>query len=362
MKDVFFKLIRNGLWVDNLNIEKNIIPDLKDNDWEKLFSISTKHTVEGIIFTALEQLDPNSLPSEKILINWTVRISQIENRNKKIIQFLASYSNWLKSLNFYPILLKGQGLAKLYPFPLLRGTGDIDLHLEKSSFSRLINLLKSQNITFDSEGRYDYSYKVNSIIIELHKNKFDLSNPINRRLLDKLFLSQERGIVQTMINSEGIQILAPIWQIVQVNVHILKHQLGFGIGVRQLCDAARLYYNLKGQYDSQELYFIYKKIGILKWVHVLHHMLVKDFGLSKEYLPFEIPQNTDSSWMLEEVWHSGSFGYFDERYFTGSKNFMSLQPASIKRILKSFSYYFRLIPLEALCYILNRFFLKLFKK
>jgi hypothetical protein len=39
----------------------------------------------------------------------------------------------------------------------------------------------------------------------------------------------------------------------QVNAHILKHLLSFGIGIRQLCDAARLYKTYHNQVDGNVL-------------------------------------------------------------------------------------------------------------
>ena len=362
MKDIFFQLLRIGLWSDVKIDEDEFLPEISKDDWENLFLNATKQTVEGVFFNAFEILNQKSLPPENLLIKWTVRIDQIENRNKKINSLIGNQWRWFRNNNLNPIMLKGQGIAKHYASPLRRGTGDIDWYFDSKSYDRALTLLKRRGITLDIEGFFDVSYTSNSIIVEHHRKLFDMENPFKNKLLKKLLSTRENGLVSINIDSEAITILSPILQIVQVNLHILKHQLGFGIGVRQLCDSARLYHAYKDKYDSEELMIIYKKLGVLKWIHVLHHVLVTGFGLSEDKLPFSIPNKIDSSWMLEEVWQSGTFGYYDDRYKYGKRFFLSVQPDSLNRIFKSFKYYSRLVPFEAISYILNRLFLKFFFK
>jgi len=80
----------------------------------------------------------------------------------------------------------------------------------------------------------------------------------------------------------------------------------YGIGLRQFCDSARLYYSVSSQIDPVALERIYQKTGILKWIHLLHFLLVEYLGLPKESLQFNYPTDLDASWMLDEVWYSGA--------------------------------------------------------
>lgn len=362
MKDIFFQLLRIGLWSDVGTDKDELLPELSIDDWNSLFLYATKQTVEGVFFDALQILNQESIPPENILIKWTVRIDQIENRNKKINSLIANQWRWFKNNNLNPIMLKGQGVAQHYASPLRRGTGDIDWFFDSKSYGRVLGLLRKKGIVLDIEGFYDISYTSDSIIVEHHRKLFDMENPFKKKVLNKLLSTRKDALGSINIDSEEITILSPVLQLVQVNLHILKHQLGFGIGVRQLCDSARLYHSYKDKYDSEELMMIYKSLGILKWIHVLHHVLVTAFGLSEDKLPFGIPKGIDSSWMLEEVWQSGTFGYYDERYKNGKIFFLSAQSDPINRIFKSFKFYSRLVPFEAVSYVLNRIFLKFFLK
>ncbi len=152
-----------------------------------------------------------------------------------------------------------------------------------------------------------------------------------------------------IINGTGITLLAPELQILQINAHILKHMISFGIGYRQICDAAMLYRAYKGQVDNDALKNMYKKAGILKWVHVLHHLLESHMGLEKNYIPFEYPKNITSDWMLNEIWNGGNFGHYDDRYVNGKViKTISVYPDGAKRLWGNFKRYFPYAPQEAI--------------
>src|SRR5690606_27283083 len=137
-------------------------------------------------------------------------------------------------------------------------------------------------------------------------------------------------------------------QILQVNVHILKHLLSFGIGVRQICDAAVLYHAYRDKIDAEELRCMYEKAGILKGVYVLHGILVKYLGLPKEDLPFPYRDQLEVDWMMEEVWHSGNFGFYDKRFLSKKKSFVSAYPGGAQRLLRSIYLYFKYAPQEVI--------------
>ncbi|CDT33782.1 conserved hypothetical protein [Sphingobacterium sp. PM2-P1-29] len=137
-------------------------------------------------------------------------------------------------------------------------------------------------------------------------------------------------------------------QLLQVNAHILKHLISFGIGLRQLCDSARLYYTVVSQIDPDTLKKIYQGAGILGWTHLLHIILVKNLGLPKDKVPFPYPEGWNADWMMDEIWYSGNFGFHDERFKNGKISPFSIRPDGTHRIWKSLRNYFKYAPQEIL--------------
>ncbi|WP_235212405.1 nucleotidyltransferase family protein [Sphingobacterium sp. ML3W] len=140
---------------------------------------------------------------------------------------------------------------------------------------------------------------------------------------------------------------------------MLKHMISFGIGLRQICDAARLYITYKDQIDAQALFQMYKEVGILKWVHILHHILTKHIGLPNDALPFSYPEDTQSDWMLTEIWHGGNFGYYDDRFVNGKTiKTIPVHPDGAKRLWSNFKRYFPYAPQEAIFFPIIKLYSK----
>lgn len=144
----------------------------------------------------------------------------------------------------------------------------------------------------------------------------------------------------------------------QVNAHILKHLLSFGIGIRQLCDAARLYKTYHNEVEGTVLKVVYTKLKIIKWIELLHEVLVKYIGLSKENLPFPLERNQSADWMMEEIWKSGNFGFHDERY---QQENSGKREGTKRRLWSSFIKYVPYAPMEALSFPLVHFYSGLVK-
>ena len=128
----------------------------------------------------------------------------------------------------------------------------------------------------DSDG--DVHYTLSGVVVEHHRRWNDASSARARRVIDAL--SPE----------------TPEAQLIMRNVHILKHAMVGGIGLRQLCDLAMAYRHYDGQYDPASLTGKLREAGLGKWNGLLNAFLVqvigceyiaKDLKLSKEVFVFQ---------------------------------------------------------------------------
>ena len=94
---------------------------------------------------------------------------------------------------------------------------------------------------------------------------------------------------------------------------------------------------------------MYKRLGILPWIHLLHQILVENFGLSIDKLPFAYPISTKTDWMLEDIWQSGNFGFYDTNHGESfaQSNQRSNAPSQIWANAKK---YYKYAPLEVLSF------------
>ena len=354
----FFTLLRAGLW--NRSIDSIDCFPLSKADWDTLFRISVQQTVEGIVFDGIQMLSSDLLPPREMHIKWLVRVEKIEQRNRWMNDILAEQVAFFSKESIQPILLKGQGLAICYENPGRRVCGDIDWYFRTTDeFYKADKLLAKYGIVTEATAGYSSFYLWRDCEIDHHQKLFDIHNPFLSVYLQNLQQREKNLSVRISIQKEGIVLPSPLLQMLQVNAHILKHLLSFGIGIRQLCDAARLYKTYHSHIDSTVLKAVYTKLKIIKWIELLHEVLVKYIGISEEDLPFPLERNQSADWMMEEIWKSGNFGFHDERY---QQENSGKREGTGKRLWSSFIKYVPYAPMEALSFPLVHFYSGLVKK
>lgn len=349
-------LLRSGLWGKP---EMAGVCMLNPDQWAELYRYARQHTIEGIVFDGIQHLPAAFLPPRDLLLKWTVRIDQIERRNHQMNSVIREQLEIFKRLGIIPVLLKGQGVASCYLKPNHRVCGDVDWYFEqKGDYKQINELLRRRGFYISEAAGFSTEYTWKGIVIEHHTRMFDIHNPLSFAFLDRLQKQFYDQKLKREVDENMLTLPAPLLLVLQVNVHILKHLLSFGVGVRQLCDAARVYYTFQQNMDGQQLKQIYQTLGILKWIHLLHAILVKFIGLPLQSLPFELPENINADWMMEEIWTSGNFGFFHSRF---KEHVLSGRGRTQKpqRIWSNVRKYFRFAPMEAISFPVVQFYSKL---
>lgn len=347
LRDIFFQLLRMGLWGEGKLI---LHKPMGVQDWNTIQKYAAHHTVEGIIYDSFSFLEEDQLPPQALRLKWAVRMDQIVRHNEKMDQVIAEQYSIFSSLGIHPILQKGQGVAAYYRIPKHRMSGDIDWCFEGDGYAEARSFLKEKHPDFQDTAGFSLDYHWKGIHVEHHKRTFDFRSPLKKKYLKNLLYEYQDRQQRIIISEVPVRLLAPELQLLQVNIHILKHLITYGIGLRQFCDSARMYYCLSSTIEPGALKKIYQKTGILKWIHHLHKLLVDDIGLPQEALPFPYPEQTETKWMLDEVWFSGNFGFHDSRYEGSKRTLHFARPDSPKRLWQNFKRYVRYAPQEAIAF------------
>ena len=251
--NLFLKLLRAGLW------EKPVIlqHSLNDPDATRLLEMARRQAVVGLLLRGITHMPKEQLPSPRIRMQWLTEGDEIERQNLQINLIERDNRTFFERHGLHPVTQKGSQAAKHYALPLLRQSGDIDFYLPGDSFRQACALIPDG--TRASDGSLVYRSK--GVLVELHPRYFDLHLPV-----DKL----------PAVPSICAELLL-------YSAHILKHALGAGVGIKQLCDMARSLADLEGTYDKQELEAFFRKAGILRWHQMLCSLLVEDLGLDPKY-------------------------------------------------------------------------------
>lgn len=159
---------------------------------------------------------------------------------------LATAWDALSNGGVQPVLLKGFGLAALYPQPYLRQWGDIDIYVGADGYHTAADVLRKtfpDSPCFEEEEEYfkHWNICIGNTAIEAHRVSAVLVHPCDMRLWQRL----ERDAMAKAedIDAEGMKLRIPEYRfnILFVFLHSWHHFTESGSAtMKQLCDLALL--------------------------------------------------------------------------------------------------------------------------
>lgn len=341
VRDAFLILLRSGLWGSAQSVED--FTQLTDEEWELVFRMSVRQTVTGIVFDGICRLPDGMQPSERLFAKWLAVVDGIERCNERMNVALKALAGMFVGRGLTPVLQKGQGISVLYPVPSHRECGDIDLYFPGNQFHRAVGMVRAGDVRTSLMPDGSHSYEWQGIDVEHHPEIVDLDSPCLRRWLAGL--SEDPGTIPSAL-ADGLSVPSPELNALMLNAHILKHSIGKGVGLRQICDLAMVYHSIGKEGNSREIggriLSLYRRAGILKWSRLLHSFLVDVIGLPEEELPY--PEKLVSCKPLERiVEEGGNFG----QYRTGCRHSNGGKLATVGMILRRAGFSLRFAPDEA---------------
>lgn len=233
---VFEDLLRAGLWGTSLACRWE---ELDEQGWTDVLNLAHKQTVTGIVFDGLQSVTvPANL--KKVFIRLAVQVLRIEQTNGILDQMVASFSEKLRENGIQAVLLKGQGIATLYPKPNHRQCGDIDLYVGITQFEKTKALFKEWGYSVEEEKIGDKHLKIierNGVNLDIHwittmplSPKWD--KPL--RQWEQSFFYGQKAYVE--LNRVRVQVPPPLFNAVFLFMHLFNHFMNEGVSYRQICD------------------------------------------------------------------------------------------------------------------------------
>lgn len=293
---------------------------LRENfNWNGLFRFAEQQALLGIVFEGIKKIGEQGIkPPFGILMEWIARAEQISQRNKQLNLAARRYTELFEKESHQSVILKGQANARLYPNPLARQPGDIDIYVDGGK-ETVQNLLRKHNLIGDNLSEYlidgatavnDHHFDVkdgDGIEVEVHfRASTGNMNPFTNKRYQK-FIESEVLNHRQLVN-QGFYVPRIKFALVMQLSHIQHHFLTEGIGLRQLID---YYYLLKSDVyrERDEIKGLLKKFGLAHMAGAIMWLLHNKLGLEKQYLICN-PDEGRGLMLLSVVMEGGNFGRF----------------------------------------------------
>ena len=284
---------------------------LTDAQWEKIYKIAAKQTLVGIIYSAIEKLPDDQKPPRAVKIRFALSTEKIEARGEVMDAHAAEITEKFAGMGLRCCVLKGQGIANLYPDPHRRQSGDIDLWVDAPR-EKLIPILREHWEVGDIFYHHaDVKAFDDKTSLEVHFTPTWMNSPKSNRHLQAWFNVMADAQFRSPVNEKGFNAVSIGFDCVFSLVHIYRHLLFEGVGLRQVMD---YYYIL--QHSTQEertsAYHLAKSLGMSRFVAALMYAENYFFGLEGDkMLCAASPEEGD--FLVDEIIRGGNFGHYDPK-------------------------------------------------
>lgn len=283
------------------------------SNWQKLLEFADEQALTGICMPTQRPMNLD----QDLLLEWIGSCQLIESRNKLLNKQAAKLFVKMKEAGLRCCILKGQGNATMYPNPLMRCSGDIDVWVDTCE-EELLAYVKS--VFPDEEESFKHiKFPVfKDTEVDMHYTPLKLYHPANNGRLQAWIEQKKEEQMTHYVRLDGtetdIAIPMATFNAVYQLGHILIHIEDEGIGLRQIVD---YYYVLRlvgGLSDTEkaEIVETWQRLGLRKLAGAVMWVEKELLGLSEEYL-LVTPDEKIGQLLAEDIMEGGNFGHHSSR-------------------------------------------------
>ena len=286
-------------------------------DCKRLFCFAQKQSLVGFLFCGIERLPNEQRPKRELLLRWYAMAEIIKKTNAKLNARCAELYNILNEGHLKGCVLKGQGVALLYPKPEYRQSGDIDMWVGTSEgklapVSSVVSYAKQHGVQISHvDIKHADMQFFNDAQVEIHFKPSYSYNFIYDHRLTSWFGLKAKEQFENFDSAVGFAYPTISFNLVYSLLHIYRHLFSEGIGLRQMLD----YYYILTNSTKEERKRAYKTIcrfGMKDFAGAAMFVLQEVLGLNGEYLLCESSRKS-GLFLLKEILLAGNFGQYDNR-------------------------------------------------
>lgn len=280
-------------------------------EWDALCSVCAKHSLLGITFPVIDMLHDTmeSLPLG-IYTRWASVTEKVRNKNEALLKYNKKLYEMFLRDGFRSCVLKGQSAAALYPDPLLRQSGDIDIWLDGDR-QAVVDYLRGRCEVHKVVYHHCDTKLIPNLGVEVHFTPSWMNEPLANKRLQNWFAAHKEEQFSNFSEELGCFVPTLHFNAVYMLVHIYRHVLEEGVGLRQLLD----YYYVMMHLDTQTRELVVRDLKALKldkFAAAVMYVLREVFLLDEDKLLVR-PDLRHGRFLLEEILRSGNFGRYDDR-------------------------------------------------
>ena len=252
---------------------------------EELIRLIMRQGLGPLVFPRMLDKGVRGLEDERIKGMKSVCIQNMQMQAKMQIVLDRAW-NALEKAGIKAVLMKGAGLAALYPDPSMRQWCDIDLYVGPAQYHPACAVMREtfpKALKFDEELDHykHYNLIADGVSIEIHRVSVSVGHPRDVRRYAKM---ERFGMAKgEKLEVRGLEVSVPetTFNVLMVFMHAWEHMITSGANVRQLCDLALLLHHKRDQIDWKRLERWLKELNVWDVWKVYLFVLTHELGVSE---------------------------------------------------------------------------------
>ena len=281
-------------------------------EWRYIYEQGVKQSVIALLFTAVNRLRGEQEPPLELTMKWATEAEDVRALNALLNSESKRLTDLFEAEGYHTAILKGQANARLYPDPMSRQPGDIDIFLDGGK-ERVGALLTRLGMIAEGEQPQVHHWHLDTdnpeVTVEVH------FQPLPQRDSDSKHIARVQAYLQeefqkgTTLCPEGFKVPSTAYALVMQLSHLRRHAItGGGIGLRQVIDYYILL-NHATEADLQQMRTQVKYFGMGKFAAALMWMLQQTLHLPADKMIAK-PNRFRGQWLMSFIMEGGNFGFY----------------------------------------------------
>lgn len=295
-------LLSFAMWGTNIN--ENIAP----SEWPEVFEQSKAQAVLPMTLFGATNFQ-KQIPSD-LYAKWRNAVLSSAMRNEKLMRAQDKLLSLMANTGIPCIILKGSSLSVNYPKSEMRPLGDIDMLIRPEDVEKARSLLRENGFN-DPETNHPFhiDFYGNGIVLELHYAVSTFPDTITGKKTEKIMAQCFESSQLHLLNDYKFPGLSNVHQAINLLLHMERHIVEGGIGLRQLCDWALFVASIPEIEFSKQIIPILESCGLFRFAQALTKTCIDYLNLNPQIAKWAANVSCSTcNTLINEILRTGNFG------------------------------------------------------
>ena len=296
----------------------NIIPHLENKiNIKKISEISHKQGIWEVVYIALKKCNDLDIP-KALSEQWEQHFLGVAVKHLRRQNVINTVLNELKANNIDAYMLKGDIVAQYYAEPLSRISSDTDIYVGQEQLNRAENIFKKCGFTVYARSPIEHHTVCKHPVggsVDLHLTFHD--DCYENTYFKGYTHISEKGTIYNIENQDVLSLGAND-NATFLFLHIVKHFLSCGTGIRQIMDFLLFWKNNIDKINIEQFKTMISDLKLYNLFELCVSIGINELQFEQSlFSDFDIKYNHFfTEWLLTDIEQGGIFGKLEYRKMT----------------------------------------------